>query len=131
VTTGHSTTEIVETEGHLIDSRLMTEIFDSVVKHGGTFEVLDFTIGRTNNDFSRLQMRVAAPDRQAMQGLLEELLTFGCRTSVESDAALQPAPSDGCAPDDFYSTSNHRTSVRHRGQWLEVERQRMDAAHRH
>jgi lysine-ketoglutarate reductase/saccharopine dehydrogenase-like protein (TIGR00300 family) len=128
VTTGHSTTEIVETEGHLIDSRLMTEIFDSVVKHGGTFEVLDFTIGRTNNDFSRLQMRVAAPDRQAMQGLLEELLTFGCRTSVESDAALQPAPSDGCAPDDFYSTSNHRTSVRHRGQWLEVERQRMDAA---
>jgi len=128
VTTGHSTTEIVETEGHLIDSRLMTEIFDSVVKHGGTFEVLDFTIGRTNNDFSRLQMRVAAPDRQAMQGLLEELLTFGCRTSVESDAALQPAPSDGCAPDDFYSTSNHRTSVRHRGQWLEVEHQRMDAA---
>lgn len=128
MTTGHSTTEIVETEGHLIDSRLMTEIFDSVVKHGGTFEVLDFTIGRTNNDFSRLQMRVAAPDRQAMQGLLEELLTFGCRTSVESDAALQPAPSDGCAPDDFYSTSNHRTSVRHRGQWLEVERQRMDAA---
>ena len=128
MTTEHSTTEIVETEGHLIDSRLMTEIFDSVVKHGGTFEVLDFTIGRTNNDFSRLQMRVAAPDRQAMQGLLEELLTFGCRTSVESDAALQPAPSDGCAPDDFYSTSNHRTSVRHRGQWLEVERQRMDAA---
>src|SRR3954451_2901733 len=92
VTTDHSTTEIVETEGHLIDSRLMTEIFDSVVKHGGSFEVLDFTIGRTNNDFSRLRMRVAAASRSAMQDLLEELLTFGCRTSVESDASLQPAP---------------------------------------
>ncbi len=63
-----------------------------------------------------------------MQDLLEELLTFGCRTAGEVDAAVQPAPTDGCAPDDFYSTSNHRTWVRHGGQWLEVERQRMDAA---
>ena len=128
MTTSHTISEIVETEGHLIDSRLMTEIFDSVVKHGGSFEVLDFTIGRTNNDYSRLQMRVAAPTRSAMQDLLEELLTFGCRTSAESDAALEPAPSDGCAPDDFYSTSNHHTWVRHGGEWLEVERQRMDAS---
>lgn len=120
--------EIVETEGHLIDSRLMTEIFDAVVKHGASFEVIEFAIGRTNNDYSRLQMRVTAPAPGVMQGLLEELLTFGCRTSGELDAALQPAPIDGCAPDDFYSTSNHRTWVRHDGRWLEVERQRMDAA---
>jgi len=128
VSTNHNVSEIVETEGHLIDSRLMTEIFDSVVKHGGAFEVLEFAIGRTNNDFSRLQMRVTAPTATAMQDLLEELLTFGCRSSVESDAALQAAPTDGCAPDDFYSTSNHHTWVRHKGEWLEVERQRMDAA---
>jgi lysine-ketoglutarate reductase/saccharopine dehydrogenase-like protein (TIGR00300 family) len=120
--------EIVETEGHLIDSRLMTEIFDSVVKHGASFEVLEFAIGRTNTDYSRLQMRVTAPTVAVMQNLLEELLTLGCRTSVDSDAALQPAPIDGCAPDDFYSTSNHRTWVRHGGAWLEVQRQRMDAA---
>lgn len=120
--------EIVETEGHLIDSRLMTEIFDAVVKHGASFEVIDFTIGRTNNDYSRLQMRITAPAAGVMQELLEELLTFGCRTSGEQDVALQPAPTDGCAPDDFYSTSNHRTWVRHGGRWLEVERQRMDAA---
>ena len=126
--TDQSITEIVETEGHLIDSRLMTEIFDSVVKHGGSFEVLEFAIGRTNDDFSRLQMRIAAPSRSAMQGMLEELLTFGCRTSAQKDAVLQPAPIDGCAPDDFYSTSNHHTWLRHGGQWLEVERQRMDAA---
>jgi lysine-ketoglutarate reductase/saccharopine dehydrogenase-like protein (TIGR00300 family) len=120
--------EIVETEGHLIDSRLMTEIFDSVVKHGASFEVIEFAIGRTNADYSRLQMRVTAPTTAVMQSLLEELLTLGCRTSAESDAALQPAPIDGCAPDDFYSTSNHRTWVRHGGAWLEVEHQRMDAA---
>ena len=124
----NTVSEIVETEGHLIDSRLMTEIFDAVVKHGGSFEVVEFTIGRTNDDFSRLQMRVTAPAADVMQGLLEELLTFGCRIAGEIDAALQPAPIDGCAPDDFYSTSNHHTWVRHGGQWIEVERQRMDAA---
>src|SRR5687768_7103416 len=106
----------------------MTEIFDSVVKHGASFEVLEFAIGRTNSDYSRLQMRVTAPTGAVMQDLLEELLAYGCRTSAESDAALQPAPIDGCAPDDFYSTSNHRTWVRHRGEWLEVQHQRMDAA---
>jgi lysine-ketoglutarate reductase/saccharopine dehydrogenase-like protein (TIGR00300 family) len=121
-------TEIVQTEGHLIDSRLMTEIFDAVVKHGASFEVVEFTIGRTNDDFSRLQMRVSAPGAATMQGLLEELLGLGCRTAADLDAELQPAPSDGCAPDDFYSTSNHHTWIRHRGQWVEVERQRMDAA---
>jgi lysine-ketoglutarate reductase/saccharopine dehydrogenase-like protein (TIGR00300 family) len=120
--------EIVETEGHLIDSRLMTDIFDAVVKHGAAFEVIEFAIGRTNDDYSRLQMRVTAPEPGVMQQLLEELLMFGCRTTGEQDAALQPAPIDGCAPDDFYSTSNHRTWVRHRGRWVEVERQRMDAA---
>jgi lysine-ketoglutarate reductase/saccharopine dehydrogenase-like protein (TIGR00300 family) len=121
-------TELVETEGHLIDSRLMTEIFDAVVKQGATFDVVDFAIGRTNDDFSRLKMRVTAPSASVMQELLEELLTFGCRTAGEIDAVIQSAPSDGCAPEDFYSTSNHHTWVRHADQWLEVERQRMDAA---
>ena len=34
---------------------------------------------------------------------------------------------DRCVPDDFYSTTNHRTHVRMGGRWVEVENQRMDA----
>src|SRR6185436_10824074 len=60
--------------------------------------------------------------------VLEELLALGCRVSADRDAALEAVTLEGCAPEDFYSTSNHRTWVRHRGRWLEVERQRMDAA---
>ena len=34
---------------------------------------------------------------------------------------------DRCAPEDFYSTTNHKTHVRNGQQWIEVENQRMDA----
>jgi lysine-ketoglutarate reductase/saccharopine dehydrogenase-like protein (TIGR00300 family) len=63
-----------------------------------------------------------------MTELLEELVTLGCRVSRIEDAHLVPADRDGCAPEDFYSTTNHRTHVRLNGLWIPVERQRMDAA---
>src|ERR1035438_3705105 len=44
-----------------------------------------------------------------------------------SDAQLREVERDRCAPEDFYSTTNHRTYVRHGEQWIEVENQRMDA----
>jgi lysine-ketoglutarate reductase/saccharopine dehydrogenase-like protein (TIGR00300 family) len=34
---------------------------------------------------------------------------------------------DRCAPEDFYSTTNHRTYVRLGDRWIETENQRMDA----
>src|SRR5215472_17024027 len=119
--------EIVEAEGHLIDSQLLTAMWDTVVRHEGAFEVLEFRIGRTNEEPSFLSMRVTAADAH-MTELLEELVTLGCRVSRIEDAHLVPADRDGCAPEDFYSTTNHRTHVRLNGLWIPVERQRMDAA---
>ena len=40
--------EVVEAEGHLIDSHVMENIFDKVVEYDGRFEVEQFRIGRTN-----------------------------------------------------------------------------------
>ena len=120
-------TEIVEAEGHLIDSQLLTAMWDTVVRHEGAFEVLEFRIGRTNEEPSFLSMRVTAADAR-MTELLEELVTLGCRVARIEDAHLVPADRDGCAPEDFYSTTNHQTHVRLHGLWIPVERQRMDAA---
>jgi len=120
-------TEIVEAEGHLIDSQLLTAMWDTVVRHEGAFEVLEFRIGRTNEEPSFLSMRVTAADAR-MSELLEELVTLGCRVSRIEDAHLVPADRDRCAPEDFYSTTNHQTFVRLKGQWVAVEKQRMDAA---
>ena len=118
---------VVEAEGHLIDSQLLNLIFDKVIERGGSFEVLHFDIGRTNEDFSHLKLKVAASGEAALQRLIEELMPLGCHPLSERDADVRAADKDGCAPEDFYSTTNQQTAVRHQGRWLDVERQRMDA----
>src|SRR5262247_3232730 len=120
--------EIVEAEGHLIDSQLLNAMFDTVVRHDGAFEVLEFRIGRTNDEPSFVSMRVTASADAVLSELLAELVGLGCRVARVEDARTMAADRDGCAPDDFYSTTNHRTFIRLGGQWLAVQRQRMDAA---
>jgi lysine-ketoglutarate reductase/saccharopine dehydrogenase-like protein (TIGR00300 family) len=119
--------EIVETEGQLIDSHVIEQIFDKVVESNGRFEVEHFRIGRTNADPSYLRLRVETPAKQEMEHLLSELLAVGCFPTDSRDATLRPVERDRCAPEDFYSTSNHLTYVRIRGQWIGVRNQRMDA----
>jgi len=128
MTAPRSATEIVEAEGHLIDSQVMNAMFDTVVRHDAAFDVLEFKIGRTNDEPSFVSMRVTSRTPAALTEVLEELVSLGCRVANAEDAQVVPADRDGCAPEDFYSTTNHRTSVRIDGRWLEVDRQRMDAA---
>jgi len=119
--------EVVEAQGHLIDSHLMEQIFDTVVEHGGRFEVEHFAIGRTNSDPSTLRLRVEAPSQDQMERMMTQLLGLGCTELEMGDAELRTAERDCCAPEDFYSTTNQKTLIRHRNQWVEVRNQRMDA----
>ena len=119
--------EVVEAQGHLIDSHIMEQIFDQVVEFGGRFEVEEFRVGRTNNEPSYLRLKVEASERETMERLLEQLLGLGCSPVDSGDAQMRTVDRDRCAPEDFYSTTNHRTLVRHGHRWIEVENQRMDA----
>src|SRR4051812_36167666 len=104
--------QVVEAEGHLIDSQLLNVIFDTVIKWGASFEVLRFTIGRTNEESSSISMRISSDTEETLTRVLEELVAIGCRIAVASDVRLRLADRDGCVPDDFYSTTNLRTEVR-------------------
>ena len=70
--------EVVEAEGHLIDSHVMEQIFDKVVESNGRFEVEQFRIGRTNGEPSYLRLRVQTPTRPEMDHVLAQLLAIGC-----------------------------------------------------
>jgi lysine-ketoglutarate reductase/saccharopine dehydrogenase-like protein (TIGR00300 family) len=122
-----SRSEIVEARGHLIDSQLLAGIFDKVIALGCTYEVQQFDIGRTNEEFSYLRLKLMAPEEPVLVELLAALTALGAHPLSEKDAATRPAEQEGCVSEDFYSTTNHRTQVRLAGRWTEVEEQRMDA----
>ena len=119
-------TEIVEAEGHLVDSQILSKIMDRVIECGAAYEILDFHLGRTNEEISQLKMRVHAPSQDILEKTLEELVELGCYETEIASVTTRPAEADRVVPDDFYSTTNHRTFVRSQGQWLEVAKQRMD-----
>jgi lysine-ketoglutarate reductase/saccharopine dehydrogenase-like protein (TIGR00300 family) len=120
--------ETLEAVGHLIDSGDLQAILTTVVDHGAAYEIVRFNVGRTNDDASKLELRVSDETAESLQHLLEKLSPYGCYVQRTPDALLRPADLDGAAPEDFYSTTNHRTEVRLNGGWVLVEQQRMDAA---
>jgi lysine-ketoglutarate reductase/saccharopine dehydrogenase-like protein (TIGR00300 family) len=120
--------ENIEARGHLIDSGDLQAILTATVEHGASYEILQFDVGRTNEDTSRLLLRLHADTEESLAHLLEKLSAYGCYVEGAADALLRPADVDGAAPEDFYSTTNHRTDVRLGGGWVTVGNQRMDAA---
>lgn len=119
--------ETVQAEGHLIDSGNFQAILTTIVEHGSEYEIQRFEVGRTNEQASQLVLKLTSDTPAQLSDLLAKLSVFGCYVKGGPEAILRAADMDGAAPEDFYSTTNHRTSVFLRGRWVPVERQRMDA----
>src|SRR5690606_20850150 len=93
-----------------------------------TYVIERLEVGRTNEETSHLRLRVSADTPESLASLLAALSAYGCYVEGVPNALLREADLDGAAPEDFYSTTNHRTEVRLDGRWTSVEQQRMDAA---
>ncbi len=117
---------IVQIEGHIVDSDILSEVFDLIIKAGGRFEIRDFVIGKTNIETSVAQLRVTAASEEKLGLLLNLLNAKGCFVVTEQAVTLKRAIKDKTVPDDFYSTTNFRTEIRHADRWLKVANQRMD-----
>ncbi len=117
---------IVQIEGHIVDSDILSEVFDLIIKAGGKFEIRDFVIGKTNVETSIAQLRVTAPSKDKLTLLLNLLNAKGCFVVTEQAVTLKSALKDQGVPDDFYSTTNFRTEIRLAGRWIKVANQRMD-----
>ena len=123
-----NTQEIVEAEGHLIDSHIM----ETHLRHGRRIPRPLRSGGVPHRPHQQRRL-LPAPEggspRRRSHGPhpARKLLGLGCAPVDAGDADLRPVERDRCAPEDFYSTTNHRTCVRHGQQWIEVENQRMDA----
>ncbi len=119
--------ETVEAEGHLIDSGNFQSILTTIVEHGSEYEILRFDIGRKNEEGSHLTLKLTSSTTERLQDLLSKLSVFGCYVKGAPNVVLRAADLDGAAPEDFYSTTNHRTAVFLDGAWVTAADQRMDA----
>jgi lysine-ketoglutarate reductase/saccharopine dehydrogenase-like protein (TIGR00300 family) len=118
--------EVVEIEGHIIDSLTLAKVLDLISNAGGEYRILDVDVGRTRADPSRARFEVGAPDQAALATLLDDLQVYGVNRLDADDVSSVVTDMDGVFPQGFYSTTNLPTSVRVAGQWRPVENPEMD-----
>src|SRR5262245_22714970 len=119
--------EIVTLEGHLIDSDVLRRAFNRIVEGGGAFEVLEFKVGKTNDEPSTATLAVEARDQAALDRILEALAYVGA-APLEGDAQFATAEADGILPDESYPPTNFDTQLRIDGRWVAAADQKMDCA---
>lgn len=118
--------EIVTLEGHIIDSRALGLVLDDIIAFGGEFNILEVHIGQSRNERSHARIEVRANTLDEMKELLSVLSNHGALWHAAEDAEIEAADMEGAFPEEFYSTTNHQTFIRHEGNWIEVQDQEMD-----
>jgi lysine-ketoglutarate reductase/saccharopine dehydrogenase-like protein (TIGR00300 family) len=118
--------EIVELNGHIIDSYALPRIMDEVMDRGGEFVIQDIRVGRRKDEPSYARIQISAPDQQLLELLLDRVQRIGAVPEDVEQVNVVPAPADGVFPEGFYSTTNLETTVRVAGQWVRVEWPEMD-----
>lgn len=118
--------ETVELQGHIIDSLLLPKVLDEILTHGGSYILKDMRIGQRQTDGSYVRIEVRAPTAVSLQDILGAIHEHGATPVAQVDCVWVPADMDGAFPEEFYSTTNQRTQVRLKGEWIEVEDQEMD-----
>ncbi|HEV3402179.1 MAG TPA: TIGR00300 family protein [Acidimicrobiales bacterium] len=119
-------TELVEVEGHIIDSLILAKVLDVIVDAGADYRMVDVEIGRTSVDSSRARLEVLADDEEALSRLVATLMLHGANRVEQADASVATATADGVLPEGFYATTNLPTQVRLSGRWVDVENPEMD-----
>lgn len=118
----------VKLEGHLLEAGLLDRALDIVVDDGGSFQILEFNLGRQRQSESNARLKISAPSADALDGIMARLLTIGATRSAtgESGAKLETVTQAGVAPADFSVTTIYPTDLWLHDRWVRVENQRMD-----
>src|SRR4051794_1388972 len=118
--------EIVELEGHIVDSLLLAKVLDQIVESEADYRIIDFELGRRNIDPSRTTIEITADDESVLDALLEPVPLQGVHRPTALDAVLVSSAREGVLPDGFSATTNLATDVRVDGRWRSVENPEMD-----
>jgi lysine-ketoglutarate reductase/saccharopine dehydrogenase-like protein (TIGR00300 family) len=116
----------IELRGHIIDSLILTKVFDKIMDMDGEFEVLRFRIGKRKTETSYAKILIRGKDETHLDSILVELHRLGARLAEVEEVSTERAEGDRIAPREFYSTTHHPTFIRYHGKWLPVGSMSMD-----
>jgi lysine-ketoglutarate reductase/saccharopine dehydrogenase-like protein (TIGR00300 family) len=116
----------IEVGGHLIDSSILTKIFDKIMDLKGEFQVEEIEIGKKKGDESFARLSITGKNQKHLDEILETVYRLGAVSKIQQQITLKKSPKNYVMPDSFYSTTNNHTSVFHNGKWIPVENMMMD-----
>ncbi|MCJ7714183.1 TIGR00300 family protein, partial [Candidatus Bathyarchaeota archaeon] len=116
----------IKIEGHLIDSMILTRIWNRIMELGGDFDTLEFKVGKHKTSQSYAKILVKGKNPQHLEDILDEIIPLGAIPFEVSEVAVMPAPANMVFPDDFYSTTNNPTQIFYKNKWIIVEGTMMD-----
>jgi len=116
----------IEVRGHLIDSMILTKIFDVIMDLNGEFQVQEFKVGKRKKDVSYAKLLIQGKSQKHLDDVLESVYREGATSKIQQVIKLKSAPKDMVMPDDFYSTTNNQTDIFYKGKWIKVENMMMD-----
>ena len=116
----------IEVEGHIIDSSILTKIFDQIMDLKGEFQVKEIDIGKRKKDQSYARLEITGKDQNHLNTILKMVYREGAVSKSQTEVSLKKSPKNCVMPENFYSTTNNRTQVFHKGKWIQVGNTMMD-----
>ena len=87
----------VEVRGHLIDSMILTKIFDNIMDLDGKFEVTKIKVGKLKTDESFAKIRVIGKNQNHLNEILETLYRVGATLKTQKSIKFAAPPSSSVA----------------------------------
>ena len=118
--------QVIEVRGHLIDSLILTKIFDEIMDVKGEFEVLEISIGKKKNDQSYARLLVQGKNQKHLDEILDLVYREGATAKSQKVVVLKSASKNMLMPENFYSTTNNNTQIFYKNRWINVGNMMMD-----
>lgn len=119
-------TQEIEVSGHIIDSSILTKIFDKIMDLHGEFQVEEINIGKKKKDQSYARLSITGKNQKHLGEILETIYREGAVSKIQKGIQLKKSPKNMVMPENFYSTTNNHTQVFYNDKWIQVENMMMD-----
>jgi len=118
--------QVIEVRGHIIDSLILTKIFDKIMDVKGEFEVQEINIGKKKKDQSYAKLLVQGKNQKHLDEILDLVYREGATAKLQKVVLLKTASKNMVMPENFYSTTNNNTQIFYKNRWIDVDNMMMD-----